>query len=155
VRGRGSIVNIVWTPAGVYLAVGLGFWLLGLAALAFVLRRKGKTRTLTQEELAQSINNRMNDPFEPTGVAWGVGVQRESSMNIGELRELAKRGGWAVFWTWPFVFLGFGFGMLGLSAATSSFFREPVLLIIGAVVCVPFGLIGFFCAWAALYTKLE
>lgn len=148
-------MSIVWAHAGVCLSIGLGSLLLGLAAIAFVLSRKGKTRALTSEALAQNINNRLDDPFEATGIGWGVGTRRDASMNIGELRELAKRREWGVFWAWPLAFFGMGFGILGLSAAGSSFFREPVLLIVAAVVCVPLSLLGFFCAWAALYTKLE
>jgi hypothetical protein len=149
-------MNVVWTQALACLVVGFGCLALGGVALAYLLVLRGRTRAKTPEELADRINrfNRL-EILEPRGVASGKGVRREASFGIDSLRNTAKRGEWGIFWAWPVVYSGFGFGLLFIAAAASSYFQQPVFAIAAALGCVPFGLFGWFCAWAALYTNLD
>jgi hypothetical protein len=145
-----------WMSPFAWLALALGSLVVGGIALAYVLVTSGRTRAKTPEELADRINrfDRL-EVLEPRGVAFGHGVRREASFGIDSLRNNAKRGEWGLFWAWPFVCSGFGFGLLFVAAAASAGFQQPVFAIAAALVCVPFGLFGWFCAWAALYTKLD
>jgi hypothetical protein len=141
---------VVWC----LIAAGLLVTSAGLP-LFYVLRTRGRVRAMTRNEI---VNRMMrSDPSErpdyATGV--GVGVRVEASIGIDALRNAAKRGDWKLFWCWPLIMFGFGFGLQMLFIACASYFHQPVFALAAALVCVPFGLSGWFMAWAALYTNID
>lgn len=77
----------------------------------FVVRRGGKRRRMTQEELTQSIlRDDITDMPTYSVSGPGVGVKIEASATTDTLRDAAARGDWAVFWSWPIFMVSWTMG---------------------------------------------
>lgn len=142
-------------PALMCLVLGFVALAVGAVALAYMLVVRGRTRAMTSEELTNRMMRYTAEDQVSYAVSTGVGVRREVSFGIDDLRNLAKRGEWKLFWAFPVAFSGFGFGLLLVLVAASIFFKAPIFAIAAAVCCIPLGCFGWFMAWAAIYTKID
>ena len=145
-----------WTPAAVCLAGGLAMLVIAGLCLTYILVGSGSTRAMTSEELTDRMMRYDPSDYPNIATSHGTGVRRESTVTLDSLRQLAKRGEWKMFWSWPIMLSGFFGGVQLLSTAGLLFFGGPLRAVWILNLCfTPMTLFGWFFAWAALFTNID
>lgn len=146
---------IVVTTAGWLLIAGIALFLCAAIAVAYVLHRIGKARRKTNQEVVDRMLRWDAEDQASYAAGRGVGWTVEANMNLNDMRHAATRGDWKLFWAPAVSFFGIGFGAELITLAVA--LRHDDLSIAGyaALALVPFGLLGPFAAWAALYSDID
>jgi hypothetical protein len=143
------------SPAVSCLVAAFGVFAIAGTALTYILVGSGRTRAMTREELTDRMMRYDPSDYPNIATSRGVGVRREASVNIDTLRQIAKRGEWLLFWSWPVMLSGFFGGIQLLSTAALLFLGKAHVAWIVNLCFVPVTLFGWFFAWAALYTNID
>ena len=143
------------TTAGWLLIAGIALVLFALLGLGYVLLRRGKVRRKTNQEVVDRFMRWDAEDQASYAVGRGVGVAIEANMTLNDLREVATQGDWKLFWGFPTFFFGFGAGFELIALAVSIRNHDPSIAFYPSLALVPFGLIGPFIAWAALYSDID
>jgi hypothetical protein len=144
-----------WPSGGVLLALGLLSFAIGGGALAYILVKRGRTRAATPDEVTNQLMRRTAAEQVSYAASSGSGVRREVSFGIDDLRLIAKRGEWTLFWACPISFVGFGLGFQFIFMAASVWAHTAGFALAASFVCFVFCFSGPFMAWAALYTDID
>ena len=110
---------------------------------------------MTREELTDRIMRFSPNDYADVATSYGAGVRNEASVNIDTLRQMAKRGEWSSFWSWPIMLSGFFGGIQLLGTAALLFAGKLGAVLLLNLCFAPITLFGWFMAWAALYTKID
>jgi hypothetical protein len=146
---------IVVTTAGWFLIAGIALLVWAAIAFTYVLRRIGKSRRKTNQEVVDRMLRWDAEDQASYAVGRGVGWTIEANMDLNDMRHAATHGDWKLFWAFPVTFFGVGMGAELVTLAVA--LRNGDLSVAGyaALALVPFGLIGPFAAWAALYSDID
>lgn len=154
-QSRDVLRELEWSPAVWCLVAGIVALAVGGAALACILVVRGRTRAMTADELTDRVMRFDPNDYADVATSYGSGVRNEASVNIDTLRQMAKRGEWAQFWSWPIMLSGFFGGIQLLGTAGLLFGGKPGAALILNLCFAPLTLLGWFMAWAALYTNID
>jgi fatty acid desaturase len=144
-----------WSPTLWCVIIGVSFLVLAFTVLACALIARGKKREQTKQEVLDRMlvwDNSLS-PSYAKGSGSGTGV--EITMDLNGMRAAAKNGEWLWFWTFPVFFFFLAFGSMLLVAAMGLHAHDMVPVWLSSLIFVPFGFVGFFMAWAALYTDID
>jgi len=148
--------DIDWTVLKSVFAVSFVGLLWTGVLMTYILKRAGKGRALTADEL--STLGRSADPNQ-VRMRWvgAKGGRVEANANIDTLRRAAKRGDWWFFWAWPcmLVSAGMSFGLFFFGVLASARDTPIAIYVAVAIGVLPFLTIPPFMAWAALYTDID
>jgi hypothetical protein len=142
--------SAVWCLVG-----GFALLAIGGVALARILIARGRTRAMTRDELTDRIMRFDPNDYADVATSYGTGVRNEASVNIDTLRQMAKRGEWGQFWSWPVMHTGFFGGIQLLGTAGLLFAGKVGTAWIFNLCFAPITLFGWFMVWAALYTNID
>lgn len=149
-------LDIDWTPPLLMMALGGVGLVCGGVLIAYILKRVGKQRALTEDEL--STLGRSPDPNQ-VRMKWSgaKGTRIEASVSISALRAAANRGDWALFWAWPCCMMTWGIGaaLLFFGLFTLDPDTPTVIYVVLGVFFAAFLALPPFMVWAALFTDIE
>lgn len=148
--------DIDWTAPRLMFALSFAGLLWTGLLMTYILRRAGKGRALTDEEL--STLGRSADPNQ-VRMRWvgAKGGRVEANASIDTLRRAAKRGDWCFFWAWPCMLVsgGVSAGLFFFGLFASARDTPTVIYVTVAMSVLPFLTIPPFMAWAALHTDID
>lgn len=150
------VFDIDWTILKLIFALSFAGLLWTGLLMTYILRRAGKGRPLTAEEL--STLGRSPDPNQ-VRMRWvgAKGGRVEANASIDTLRRAAKRGDWWYFWAWPCMLVsgGVSAGLFFFGLFASARETPTVIYVTVAISILPFLTIPPFMVWAALYTNID
>lgn len=120
----------------------------------FVVRRDGKRRRMTEEELTQSIlKDDITDMPTYSVSGPGVGVKIEASATVDTLRQAKARGDWAMFWGWSIFAFSWPAGAQLVITGFTVAEHMTIVAVISGLLFVPITLSALAMPFVALFSK--
>lgn len=149
------LVIDAWPSASVFFILGLCSLAVAIALTLYMVSKRGRTRAMTRGEVTDMLMRRTLEDRGSYAISTGRGIRGDVSMGIDDLRVVARRGEWAVFWLWTALGPCYGLGLVFILTAAAVWFHEAMFALVACLAASPFLLIWPFMSWAALYTTID